>query len=87
MSGGRLGNALAVVAPCGPDDFLGQHAGLQQVLKIGQTTPDFECTDRRVVFVLDPAVSAQALAERGPAILGRRPKSLVNLVGCGFNLD
>ena len=86
MSGGGIGNALTMVAPRGADHLSGQRAGLHEVFKIRQTTPDFECPDRGVVLVLDPAVGAQALAECGPTVLGCGPKSRIYRGGCSFDL-
>jgi hypothetical protein len=78
--------ALAVVAACGADDVRGQFAAPLQRFEISEPTAQLEGADRRVVFVLDPAVGAQALAGQTPAVLRRCLEFAVDHAGGVFDL-
>jgi hypothetical protein len=80
------GDALPVVA-AGRADHLARHAALLlQHVEVGQPAADLERADRCVVFVLHPAVGAQALAEQVPAVLRGGLESAVDHLGGGLDV-
>ena len=79
-------DALAMVAPRGADHFTGQLPLCGQLGKVRQPATDFERTHRRVVFVLDPHLCAQALCQQGPGILRCGLEGAVHHLRGGFDL-
>ncbi len=82
----RPAHALAVVTTRGADHLAWHLAALLQLVEIGQASANLERAHRRVVFVFDPAVGAQALAERAPAVLRRGLERPVDHLGSGFDV-
>ncbi|MPM26289.1 hypothetical protein SDC9_72790 [bioreactor metagenome] len=68
---GGPGDALAVVAARGADDFARQRILLRKLLEERQPAANLEGSDRVVVLMLEPAVRAQPLGQQRPAVLRR----------------